>query len=352
MKTLVKILKLAIIFILLIVIVFKLYSNRKQLNNTIERLEQKSVLIPVEVIKPREIELNKQFEYSGVFEAKNNLSLISEVNGKVEKLNVSEGSRIAAGEELICVENKIFKAQLDLAAANLKDSEKNLNRFKNLEASNAVSTKQLEDIQMAHQQAKLSYELALLNFENSFIKSPINGVVNEYLIEVGTFVTPGLAVANILNLDSLIFSTKVSESDILEINYKDKVIIIPQISSKKEILGNVNYISSKADESKKYELKVCVNNHQGLIKPGMFAKASISPHSDSKKMVIPRKCLEGSLKDPKVYIIKNNKAYLVSINTEEVIGDFIVIKSGLSISDTIVINGQINLDNGTDVRIL
>ena len=51
-------------------------------------------------------------------------------------------------------------------------------------------------------------------------------------------------------------------------------------------------------------------------------------------------------------MIKDNQAFLIPIKIEEVIDDFLVINSGINLSDTIVVNGQINLDNGTNVRIL
>ena len=290
MKTLIKISKLAIIFIILIAAVFKLYSNKKQIDKTIEELEEHTILIPVETIQAKEIVTNKQYKYNGVFEAKNNLNLISEVSGKIEKLYVPEGAMINKCQELLCVENKILKAQLDLALTNLNDTEKNLNRFKNLEASDAVSKKQLEDIQIAFQQAKLNYELALLTYENSFIKSPIKGTVNEFFVEIGSYVYPGLAVANILTTDTLFLIAKVPEQDILKINKRDKVKIIYQGSVKTETFGSVQYISSKADDSNKFEMKIKVTNSHGLFKPGMFAPAVICPESNLKKIVIPRKC--------------------------------------------------------------
>lgn len=352
MKTLIKISKLAIIFIILIAAVFKLYSNKKQIDNTIVGLEEKEILIPVEVIQAKEKVTNKQYKLNGVFEAKNNLNLISEVSGKIEKLCVPEGAIIDKGQELFCVENKILKAQLDLALVNLNDTEKNLNRFKNLKASDAVSKKQLEDIQIAFQQAKLNYELALITYENSFIKSPIKGTVNEFFVEIGSYVYPGLAVANILATDTLFLITKVPEQDILKINKRDKVNIIYQGTMKIEAFGSVDYISSKADDSNKFEIKIKVKNPNGVFKPGMFATAVICSESNHKRIIIPRKCLEGSLKDPKVYLINDNQAFLVPIKIEEVIDDFLVINSGISLNNTIVVNGQINLDNGTKVRIL
>jgi hypothetical protein len=67
-------------------------------------------------------------------------------------------------------------------------------------------------------------------------------------------------------------------------------------------------------------------------------------------LAIPRKALVGSLKNPQVYVIKNGKAILTSFNAGTSDGEFIEVVNGLSNTDRIVVKGQVNLQDKSNVK--
>lgn len=352
MKTLKKILNIVITLIVIGVVVFKLYSNKKQIDENLHQLEQKSVLISVEVTEAKLGKLQQELSFTGVFDANNDLTLTSEVSGKVKKIFKQEGDPVKKGEKIFCIENSLFKSQLQLAEDNLNKTKKNLERFKNLESTQAISKQKLEDIQLAYKKAKLDYETALFNYEESFFESPIHGIINKHMVEIGTYVFPGKPVCQIVSCKPLIFKTLITESDLLKIKKDQPVVIMPDIASDRELNGEITHVASKTNNSGKFEMEVMVHDNNLMIKPGMLGKAIVTVNGTDKQLMIPRKCLEGSIKDPKVYIIRNNIAELVPIQIENILDEQLIVKSGIGVHDQIVVNGQINLDHGTRVRIV
>jgi hypothetical protein len=67
-------------------------------------------------------------------------------------------------------------------------------------------------------------------------------------------------------------------------------------------------------------------------------------------LAIPRKALVGSLKNPQVYVIKNGKAMLTSFNAGTSDGEFIEVVNGLTNTDRIVVKGQVNLQDKSNVK--
>jgi hypothetical protein len=85
----------------------------------------------------------------------------------------------------------------------------------------------------------------------------------------------------------------------------------------------------------------------------MYATAVFGADGNSTpSVVISRKALVGSMKDAQVFVVRNNRAYKISVQTGQVDADYVEIIEGLSVDDVIVITGQINLKEGSEVSIL
>jgi hypothetical protein len=90
------------------------------------------------------------------------------------------------------------------------------------------------------------------------------------------------------------------------------------------------------------------------LKPGMFAVARIDPEAEDgkkKQLVIDRRCIVGGMKNPKIYVVSENKASLRTIVTGRVAENQVEILHGLSENETVVLEGQINLTEGSSVKI-
>jgi hypothetical protein len=84
---------------------------------------------------------------------------------------------------------------------------------------------------------------------------------------------------------------------------------------------------------------------------GMYGTASLTNATRVTALSIPRKALVGSAKNPQVYIVKNGKAKLTTLNAGTSDGEYLEVVSGISTQDQIVIKGQVNIQDNTNVKI-
>jgi multidrug efflux pump subunit AcrA (membrane-fusion protein) len=118
--------------------------------------------------------------------------------------------------------------------------------------------------------------------------------------------------------------------------------------------GTVRTIGAKGDNSLSYKVEISMPASDRL-KPGMFAVARIDPEAADgkrKQLVIDRRCIVGGMKNPKIYVVSENKASLRTIVTGRVAENQVEVLHGLSENEIIVLDGQINLTEGANVLVM
>jgi hypothetical protein len=84
---------------------------------------------------------------------------------------------------------------------------------------------------------------------------------------------------------------------------------------------------------------------------GMYGSVTLSNSKSIAALSVPRKALIGSSKSPKVYVVRNGKVHLTSFSAGTSDGEFIEVVSGLNTSDKVVVKGQVNLQDNSNVKI-
>ena len=91
------------------------------------------------------------------------------------------------------------------------------------------------------------------------------------------------------------------------------------------------------------------NSQETPIMAGMYGSVKLENSKPVVALSIPRKALVGSSKEPRVYVVKNGKSILTSFTAGTSDGEYIEVVNGLTSSDRIVIQGQINIQNNSQV---
>jgi multidrug efflux pump subunit AcrA (membrane-fusion protein) len=86
----------------------------------------------------------------------------------------------------------------------------------------------------------------------------------------------------------------------------------------------------------------------------MYASAHIAVEESAAtaQMMIDRKAIIESLKNPEVYVVRDNKACKQAITTGKVFDSYIAVVGGLKEGDQVVVAGQINLVDGREVEVI
>ena len=84
----------------------------------------------------------------------------------------------------------------------------------------------------------------------------------------------------------------------------------------------------------------------------MFGTAFFSGEKGHEALVIPREALVGSVKEPKVYVVEHDTAWLKEIRIGQADNREVEVTEGLNPGEVVVTSGQINLEDQTHVTIV
>ena len=187
----------------------------------------------------------------------------------------------------------------------------------------------------------------------AILKSYEDELINLKTVEPGTVVSPGTSLFEIVNISSLKFKTSISESRIATIKQGDTININVSAIPDKTFQGVVSFIAPKADEALSFPVELEVTNTVNtMLKAGMYGSVNFET-SSSKKLSINRKAFVGSMSSQQVFVLKpDNTVVLTKVVTGISTENSVEIVNGLSKGDIVVTNGQINLDDGTKVKVM
>ncbi len=295
-------------------------------------------------------ELTVTKTYTGTIEGEQQANIVSQLAERIVEIPVHVGSVVGAGQVLIKLDKSGATSQYYQAQSNLKNFERNLTRMKNLYESGAVSKQNLDDVQTGYDVAKANFEAAKAAVE---ITSPISGVVTEVKLNPGDFASPGMPIITVAKINSLKIKLSIGEADIPYVNNGQVVDVYSELNPSVKAKAKINEISKSADLSTRtFEVKaIFPNSKDQWFKPGMFAKADLNLTSSRDMTTVPRESVIYTNEGPKVFIIKDGKAYSQNIKLGLQNETMIEVTDGLTPDALVVKVGMNNLKDGSAVTL-
>ncbi|MFG1297280.1 MULTISPECIES: efflux RND transporter periplasmic adaptor subunit [Xanthobacter] len=161
-----------------------------------------------------------------------------DVSGLVESVSVADNAHVKKGEVLFAIDGTRFRIALEQADAALASSEatlqqahRDLARYSQL-SETTVSRQKLEEVstaaaeaEAAVQKAKADRELAQLNLERSQVRAPVNGVITNFTLQPGNYVSAGQPVTALVDDDSFHVQGYFEETKLERIHVGDRAVM-------------------------------------------------------------------------------------------------------------------------------
>lgn len=352
MKAIRKYTTIIVAIVILTLIVVKLFSNKSQLDTELKAMQDYSSIIPVEIITPKTLQAIQTLEENGMFRSGSEVAILSETSGKVISVVGNVGDIVTSGQILVTVEKEVLESQFKLAKTSLENAENDLARYNNLSEGEAITQQQLEASKLNYQNALTNFTALKKQLENTTIQSPVNGIISNRSVEKGTFLMPYVQVFSILEQNQMIFVVKVAENNVLQLSKGQKADITVDVMPGKVFNGNIRSVGVTADLSGRYEVEISLVNQKALLRAGMSGKASFKIEMKESGIVIPRKCIVGSVKEAKVFLLKGDSVTLKNVEAIAINENEVLITEGLSVNEKVVVSGQINLLDGSLVKVI
>jgi len=247
------------------------------------------------------------------------------------------------------------KAGIDLAKANVRLAEAELQRGRQLRRDSVISDQELDVLEnkaaVAHatrQQLDAELEQARVNLEYTMLRAPTDGVVLAKLKEVGEIAVPGGFAGSgdlirIADLSDMRAEVDVNEADLKRVRLGQPARVTPDAYPGTDYPAQVAKLYPQVDRQKgtlKVEVKILKPDEKLL--PDMSARVTFleEPQAgDSKPVVlIPTAALQRDNRgDSFVWVIDGEQARRANVETAGEVGDSVRIASGLSGSEEVVV---------------
>jgi RND family efflux transporter MFP subunit len=345
---------ISIAAVLVIVVALILFMNKKKMSAASVGGIKDVYYVKVE--KAARKNLTESLSMVGTVTANNDVNIISETSGKVTAVFAKVGDFKQAGSILFQVDDELRKAALMSAEANYEKSKKDFERFQQLYNEMSASDSQFDQIKLALSLAEAQYIVAKRQFNDTQIKTPISGYVTARYVDIGSALQgppQPTVVANIVDISRLKVRLNVAEKDAFTLKTNDPVSVTVDVYPGKVFKGKIESIGSKGDEAHTYPVEIIiVNERDNPLKAGMFARVEFTSINDRNSIVIPRESLIGSIKQPQVFVVENGIAKLRDITVGKESGTMVEILQGLMVGEEVVVNGQNNIVENTQVTVI
>ncbi|WP_214229037.1 efflux RND transporter periplasmic adaptor subunit [Pedobacter sp. B4-66] len=351
------------VIIIIVAIVVALGAIAYVLSNNKKKNEAKTafiaegggaVAVRIAAVEKKVVDLD--FVANGNFVPKQELILKSENAGRISKIFVDEGDRVSTGQVLARVDAEIINTDKETAEANYQNALRDEARYQSSFQTGGVTQQQLDQAKLTTQNAKLRLQASQRKVSDANIKSPINGIINKKLIEVGAFVnTQGTDLFEIVDVSKLKLRVNVNESQVANLKLGDKIDIKSSVFPTDKFNGKVTFIAAKADPTLNFPVDIEVDNNTAKsLKAGMYGTAVFNFPKQAPSILIPRTAFVGSVSSNQIFILDkaNNTSKIRKVVAGRILGDSVEILEGLNEGETVITSGQINLTDGTPVSIV
>ncbi|WP_257667073.1 efflux RND transporter periplasmic adaptor subunit [Parapedobacter tibetensis] len=303
--------------------------------------------------------------------------LRAEVSGYITGISAADGASVSKGQKLYEIDRTRYAAAVEQAKANLAIAEANLarvkrdvERYRKLAEQDAIAKQTLDyaetDVNNAEAQvesARAAFTTANTDLNRSVITAPFSGTIGISQVRMGALVSAGSTLINTISSTTPIaVDFPVNERNIQRFttlqrdasSEKDSTIMLDlSAGATYAHPGKIITIDRAVDRATgTITIRASFPNPDGILRAGMNTNVLVRSQSESKQLVIPYQAVTEQLGQSSVFVVTDSSTVAqrkVVLGTKA--ADKVVVSEGLSLGDTIVTEGIINLREGTKVTV-
>lgn len=328
-------------------------SQKEEPKNTAQAAETKSEI--VKVIPLSEQTIARTIEYQSTLQPFEEIHFAPAAPGRIESINVEVGDRVSRGQVLV----QMDRTQLHQAEIQLKNLATDFKRLDTLQKVGSIAQQQYD-------QLSTQYEIARTNVdflkENTRLVSPFNGLVSGKYFESGEMYsavpnTPAgkAAILSLVQIDKLKAVVNISENFFPRIKAGMSAIVSSDIYPDKTFEGKITLVHPTINPgSRTFQVEITINNQNGLLRPGMYSRVTLSP-GETRALLLPALAvlkMQGS-NERYLFVEDNGIAKRITVTMGQRINDNVeVISNQLSAGAKVIISGQARLLDGMKVQVV
>ena len=362
---------LAIVAVIVLLIVLFGIAARSSSQHTLEKTTAIAAIPSVNVIYPAPSTLSSEIALPGNTQAFTDTPIYSRTSGYLKSWYFDIGAHVRKGQLMAQIETPELDQQLQVAQADLKSSQANLDlanvtsaRYQNLLKTNSVS-KQETDVAMsdaAAKQAAVDASMAnvrrleqLQSFEKVYV--PFDGIVTARNIDIGALIQAGenttpKELFHLAAIGKIRVFVSVPEAYSPAIKDGGKAALTLDEYPGRQFIGTIARNSSAIDQTTRtLNVEVDIDNPKSELLPGAYVFVHFKVPEHAVSLMIPSDTLLFRAEGLRVGVVRNGRVQLVPVTIGRDEGANVEIASGLTTSDAVILNPSDSLASGQEVQI-
>ena len=252
----------------------------------------------------------------------------------------------------------ISKKDLEASQLDLTTAEDELRLQEQTVTLRARSLNPNDRALAAAKTAQAQQHLATLDAQLSYatIRSPITGIVTDQYQYEGEFASNGGKLVTIADTSSVIVKAPFADTVAAQLKMGDAATVVPTDTSAEEMKGQITLLSRSSDPTNRtVEVWVTLGNGAGKLRANGAAQVTVFANSKSDAVIIPSAAITLDATNANEGTVMVVDAQNVARETKVTVGirtvDQMEIIDGLQGGETVVIEGNYSLPDGTRVQI-
>lgn len=282
------------------------------------------------------------------------LSLVEE-GARTEQVRLAELAVEQAQERLRLAEAS--RSQLEVARQEVAAAEQGVRQAQEQVRSAEASRRQVDlrqrDVAAAQagvSAAEAGRRAATVQLGKHSVPSPISGLVARRNVDPGEGALPGSPLLRLVDIDPIRVEAVVNELDVDRVRAGLRGVVSFDGLGGRTFVGTVTEITPQATaSSRNFVARIEVENPDGAIKPGMFARVELVLEARADTIIIVRDALVERDHLREVYVVQDGTIDVREVEVGAIRGNLVEILSGLGEGATVVTGGQEALAQGQKV---
>lgn len=321
----------------------------------------------VKVAQPLKMAFSASDEYIAQIEGVESASIRARIGGYIDNIHFKGGSVVKKGDILFSLDDKTYRAQFNLANAELErakirmaQTKSSYQRAEKLRSEKSISPEDFDAKQRDYLDAKAAVSSAeanlystRVNLDYCQIRSPINGRISRESLHVGDFVNSGDAavLATAVSTDKVYALLNVPDQTWLNYGGKDQLSVAINVNNQ-EIRGSIHDFNPMVDAgTSTVKVRAVVDNKDGFLMPGLYVKARIESEAKTFGLFVPEKAV-AQMQDIRYLLVvtQGNKVESRQAVFGVLKDGLREVKSGISEGDLVVVEGLAKIKAGASVN--
>ncbi|WP_460447961.1 efflux RND transporter periplasmic adaptor subunit [Alsobacter sp. SYSU BS001988] len=334
----------------------------------------------VSVAKPYITEITERDDFTGRFEAVDQVDVRARVTGYLTKVDFRDGSMVKAGDLLLSIDDRPYRDAVKEAEATLVSAktrtefaQSDYDRAENLRKTGNIADQVFDQRRQAllaaraeADRAEATLSRARLDLEFTQVRAPMSGRISRRLVSEGNLVNANdTLLTNIVSLDPIQFYFDIDERSFLAYFRQgvngigsgqggdaSKVAVALTNETEPTHPGRIDFVDNRVDAaSGTMRVRASLPNPTMALTPGLFGRIQIQGSQPYKAVMIPDEAIGADQDRRIVYVVgPDSKVSAKAIRTGPRIDGLRVVREGLDGSETIVVSGLMRVRPGAAVQ--